>query len=167
MQLSSQQKRGAAACRLTTRTTCGAWIYMETVTHLLLVCCVYSFKWDHLHEATEPLAFIVEFLFAHSLPMQQATEEGKINIIKTLASSSLPNVASVTVPDTLTTRRPCEPAACLKLCRPVVKAWAHFLTLPGDGVNKQGHIAKVSHRLPGRKVHEFPCVSDTSVKKKY
>lgn len=96
--------------------------------------------------------------------MQQAKEEGKINIIKTWASSSLPNVAKLIVPDMLTTRRPCEPAACLRLFWPVVKAWPHFLTLPRDGGGKQGHIRKVSHLIAGRREQEYLCVSDKNIR---
>lgn len=95
--------------------------------------------------------------------MQQAKEEGKINIIKARTSSSLPNVAKLRVPDMLTTQRPCEPAARLKLYWPVVKVWAHFLTLPRDGGGKQGHIEKVSHLIPGRKEQEYLYVSDRSL----
>lgn len=132
--IGTQKHTGAAVCRLTTRNTCGR--RMETMTHLLLFVAidtgVYTFKWEHHLAATETWLFIelvqhhyrfsLFFMLNHGIglknEMQHAKRNGKTNIIKTQASSSLPNVATRVVPDLLTTWRTCEPAACLKLCWP-------------------------------------------------
>lgn len=141
--ISRQKNTRAGGYRQTTRNTCGR--RMETVTHLQLFVAidtrVYPFKWEH-HPAAAGTGLLLnqsriqtlliqiqQFFYVFLMPngscspmewglknkMQQASRKGKTNIIKTRTSSSLPNV----VPDMLTTWRPCEPAARLKLCWPV------------------------------------------------
>lgn len=122
--ISTQWMNGAVVYRLTTRNTC-----VVVVWKLWLICFLLCWSplcnWELIGDIfnSDSVLFCArsqnKARLAGKTSCEQAKKEGKTNIIKTWANSCVPNVASRVVPDTLTTWRPCEPAACLKLCWPV------------------------------------------------